>query len=85
VAAQLVGGIATVAAMAVLRNLGWPAPPATLCVIWGAAAALATLPMGLAHWWLPVQAVAPVLLWIVLGLQPPVWVFPAVFAVLLAV
>ena len=85
VAAQLVGGIATVAAMAVLRNLGWPAPPATLCIIWGAAAAVATLPMGLARWWLPVQAVAPVLLWIVLGLQPPGWVFPAVFAVLLAV
>jgi SAM-dependent methyltransferase len=84
VAAQLVGGIATVIAMALLRNAGWPAHPATLCVIWGAAAALATIPMKLRPWWLPVQAAAPVLMWVVLGLQPPGWVFPAVFVVLLA-
>lgn len=85
VAAQLVGGIVTVIAMALLRNAGWPAAPGTLCVVWGAAAAAATLPMGLARWWLPVQAVAPVLVWVVLGLQPPVWVFPVVFVGLLAV
>ena len=85
VAAQLVGGIATVAAMAILRNLGWPAPAPALCVIWGAVAAVATLPLGLARWWLPVQAAGPVLLWVVLGLQPPGWVIFAVFAILLAV
>lgn len=85
VAAQLVGGIVTVAAMVILRNAGWPAPPATLCIVWGVVAAAVTLPMGLARWWLPVQAAAPVLIWVVLGLQPPGWVFPAVFVVLLAV
>ena len=85
VAAQLVGGIVTVIAMAFLRKLGWPAHPATLCIIWGAVAAAATLPMGLARWWLPVQAVAPVLMWIALDLQPPAWIFPVVFVALLAV
>jgi len=85
VAAQLVGGIATVAAMVILRGAGWPTPPGALCVIWGVVAAAATLPMGLARWWLPVQAVAPVLFWVVLGLQPPGWVFFAVFVILLAV
>jgi hypothetical protein len=85
VAAQLVGGIVTVAALAVLRGAGWPTPPAALCIFWGAAAAAATWPLGLARWWLPVQAAAPVLFWVVLGLQPPGWVFFAVFAVLLAV
>jgi len=85
VAAQLVGGIVTIIVAALLRRAGWPAPPATLCIVWGVAAAVATLPMGLARWWLPVQAVAPVLLWVMLDLQPPVWVFPAVFVVLLAI
>ncbi len=84
VAAQLFGGVVTIIAMALLRQAGWPAPPATLCIIWGCAAALATLPMRLARWWLPVQAAAPVLLWVALGLQPPTWVFPVVFVVLLA-
>lgn len=71
--------------MAMLRTLAWPAPPAALCIVWGAVAAAATLPMGLARWWLPVQAAAPVLMWIMLDLQPPGWVFPAIFVVLLAV
>ncbi|MEQ8503800.1 MAG: hypothetical protein RIB80_00630 [Rhodospirillales bacterium] len=85
VAAQLVGGIVSVVVMVFLRSQEWPAPPATLCIIWGAVAAIATLPMGLARWWLPVQAAAPVLMWIVLSLQPPGWIFPVVFVILLAV
>lgn len=85
VVAQLVGGIVTIAALVILRDAGWPTPPGALCIFWGVVAAAATLPMGLARWWLPVQAVAPVLFWIVLGLQPPGWVFFAVFAILLAV
>lgn len=85
VAAQIAAGIIAVGVMAYLRGAGWQMPAAALCVLWGAVAAVLTLPLGLARWWLPVQAAAPVLVWLALGLQPPAWSLGAAFAVLLAV
>lgn len=83
--AQLAGAIAAFVGLILSRNAGWPAPPAALCVFWGFAAAAVSLPMGLRRWWLPVQAVAPVLVWVVLGLQPPGWLYLVAFALLLLV
>ncbi|MEK9671531.1 MAG: hypothetical protein VW268_03390 [Rhodospirillaceae bacterium] len=85
VGAQLVGGVAAVAVTGLVKPGGGAVPPWALCTVWGLTAAAVSLPLGLSRWWLPVQALAPVLLWAALKADIPGWLVPAALVLMLGV
>lgn len=85
VAAQLLGGVITIIVTAGLSKTDYSLPVWALCGIWGLVAATVSTPLGLRRWWLPVQAVAPLTMWLLLGINPPDWLFPVIIVGLLGV
>lgn len=72
----MVGGAVAWAAVGVAGGAAVSIGPLAVCLVWGGAAALAGLALGLRRWWLPLQVAAPLLVWLVLQWHAPAWVFP---------
>lgn len=67
------------------RTIPFAAPIWAWAVLWGIYACVISAFAGLRRWWLPIQALAPVSLWLFLQLDLPTWVFPLAFLLLLSV
>ncbi len=82
-AAQLAGGITTFVVASALSDGGEPLLPWSLALFWGAVAGIASGVLGLRRWWLPVQALAPILVFALLRADLPNWVYGLAFLGLL--